>query len=317
MPRRFDCPTCFKSLSRSDALQRHIQTRHATSNTNRPTNLPIVEMFRKHQEILANFRRQQEIPANVNQQQVSLANDDRQQVSLSNFDRQREMPVNNGFPKISPHPLHMLPPVPIGHALPWKHPFTSLIAGPTGSGKTMFIKKFVENIREMVTPVPDRIVWCYGEYQTLYAFVNGVEFHECLPKLETLDPSLTHLIVIDDLMTEVDATVTSLFTKKSHHRNISVMYVVQNIFHQHKEQRNISLNSHYIVLMKNPRDASQIRRLNQQMFPGGSNLLTIAYEEATFKPHGYLVVDLKQDTHPDHRLRTDIFPGEYQKVFLA
>ena len=54
------------------------------------------------------------------------------------------------------------------HFMPWVHPFTSVISGPTGSGKSVFVRRFVHNIRHMMTPIPDRILWCYGEYQTLY-----------------------------------------------------------------------------------------------------------------------------------------------------
>jgi hypothetical protein len=50
------------------------------------------------------------------------------------------------------------------------------------------------------------------------------------------------------------AAAASLFTKKSHHRNISVMYIEQNLFHKGKNHRTISLNAHYMVLFKNPRD---------------------------------------------------------------
>jgi hypothetical protein len=30
----------------------------------------------------------------------------------------------------------------------------------------------------MMTPIPDRIMWCYGEYQTLYGTVDGVDFQQ-------------------------------------------------------------------------------------------------------------------------------------------
>jgi hypothetical protein len=53
--------------------------------------------------------------------------------------------------------------------------------------------------------------------------VDGVDFHQGLPDLDTLDPREKHLIILDDLMDETDQRVASLFTKKSHHRNISVM----------------------------------------------------------------------------------------------
>jgi hypothetical protein len=56
--------------------------------------------------------------------------------------------------------------------------------------------------------------------------------------LDNLDPREKHLIILDDLMDETDQRVASLFTKKSHHRNISVMYIVQNLFHRGKHHRN-------------------------------------------------------------------------------
>jgi sigma54-dependent transcription regulator len=38
--------------------------------------------------------------------------------------------------------------------------FSSVIAGPTGSGKSMLARRFVHNIKRMMTPKPDRILWC-------------------------------------------------------------------------------------------------------------------------------------------------------------
>ena len=38
-----------------------------------------------------------------------------------------------------------------------------------------------------------------------------------------MDPQFRRLVVLDELMTETDQTIASLFTKKSHHRNFSVI----------------------------------------------------------------------------------------------
>ena len=51
-------------------------------------------------------------------------------------------------------------------------------------------------------------------------FISGVESVNV--DLDTLDPRDKHLIILDDLMDETEKRVASLFTKKSHHRNISV-----------------------------------------------------------------------------------------------
>jgi hypothetical protein len=64
------------------------------------------------------------------------------------------------------------------HFMLWVHPFTSVISGLTGSGKSVFVRRFVHNIKHMMTPIPDRILWCYGEYQTLYETVDGVDFNK-------------------------------------------------------------------------------------------------------------------------------------------
>jgi len=201
------------------------------------------------------------------------------------------------------------------HFMPWVHPFTSVISGPTGSGKSVFVRRFVHNIRHMMTPIPDRILWCYGEYQTLYGTVDGVDFQQGLPDLDNLDPREKHLIILDDLMDETDQRVASLFTKKSHHRNISVMYIVRNLFHRGKHHRTISLNAQYMVVFKNPRDVSQIMALAHQMYPQRTKYFLEAYTAATAQPHGYMVIDMKQETPDILRLRSHIFPGEKQIAY--
>ena len=64
-----------------------------------------------------------------------------------------------------------------------------------------------------------------------------------------------------------DAIITKLFTKKSNHGNLSVIYIEQNLFYHSKEHRTISLNASYLCLTKNVRDASQIIHLAKQLYP--------------------------------------------------
>ena len=121
-----------------------------------------------------------------------------------------------------------------------------------------------------------------------------------------------NLIVFDDQMIEAgrDNRIVNLFTKGSHHRNLSVLYIVQNLFHQGKGNRSISLNSHYLVLFKNPRDKLQVLTLAKQMYPGRTDFFLKQYEEAVRRPYGYLLIDLKTTTRDDCRLRTNVLPRE-------
>jgi len=199
----------------------------------------------------------------------------------------------------------------------FKHPFTCLVAGPTGSGKTVFVQKFIKHINEMMVPKPTEIYWHYGQWQASYETMKTiVHFREGIPKMSDYEGYSDRLIIIDDLMDETNASVTELFTKGSHHRNISVMYLVQNLFSKNKEHRTISLNSQYLILFKNPRDASQINSLAKQMYPTHAKYLQDAYKQAVAQPYGYLLLDLKQCTSDKIRVRTDIFPGEEHIVFL-
>ena len=65
-----------------------------------------------------------------------------------------------------------------------------------------------------------------------------------------------------------------------------------------------------MVLFKNPRDTSQITHLAKQMYPCKVKFVQESFEKATKVPHGYLVIDLKQETPEQLRLRTSIFPYE-------
>ena len=195
-----------------------------------------------------------------------------------------------------------------------KHPFTSIIAGPSGSGKTCFVIKLLAHLQAMIQPPPEKVIWSYGEWQSLYVGVKGVEFVEGLPDVKMLKDRT--LVIIDDLMAETDDRVTKFFTKASHHRDASVIHIVQNLFSKNKEHRTISLNAQYMVVFKNPRDASQITQLAKQMYPG-TKVLQQAFAHATKAPFGYLLIDLKQDTPEHMRMRTNIFPGDYpQCVYI-
>ena len=188
-----------------------------------------------------------------------------------------------------------------------RHPFTMIMVASTGRGKTWLVTNLLENRQQWISPAPQRIIWIYGQWQPLYAemqrIIPGIEFVKGIPanieEKQFLNPAIRNLIVIDDLMSEAsnDKQICDLFTKGSHHRNLSVICLVQNLYYQGKESRTMSLNSQYLVLFNNLRDQQQVMVLARQMYPGQS-----AYKMATSKPYGYLAIDLKPDTPNDKHL---------------
>jgi len=198
----------------------------------------------------------------------------------------------------------------------FKHPYTMMVCGPSGSGKTCFVIKLLENAKEMIKPLPSRIIWHYGQWQEIYDQMTDVEFKQGPPSEEDIQTYQDSLLIIDDLMSECATLSSNIFTKFSHHLTISVIYILQNLFVQSKNQRSISLNSEYIVLFKNPRDFSQAVFLARQVSPYNNNLVLEAFLDATIKPHSYLMFDFIQSTQETHRMRTNIFPGEKDFIYV-
>ena len=117
-------------------------------------------------------------------------------------------------------------------------------------------------------------------------------------------------------MHEADERVSQIFTRVSHHKSLSVVFLTQNLFYGSKQNRTISLNAHYLILFKNARDATQISHLAAQMYPGKSKYMIESYRDATAAPFSYLLVDLKPDTDDKVRLRSNIFPGETTYAYV-
>lgn len=189
-----------------------------------------------------------------------------------------------------------------------------LISGPTGCGKTMWVKNLIEQREIVCKPQPAKITYFYGEYQNVFDEMDFVEFKQDLSDIDKVGSSEPEWVIIDDLMLESlnNELVSNLFTKGSHHRNISVILLNQNFFCKGKENRNISLNAQYLVLFKNPRDKTIATSIARQMYPTRIKKFQQIFENATDRAYSYLFVDLKPETPDEIRLMGNVL-GENEK----
>ena len=202
-------------------------------------------------------------------------------------------------------------------AVQLQHPFTAIVAGPTKAGKTVWVKNLVLNAKRMITPPPEEIFWCYSEWQPAYDdLIDGVRMIQGLPDLSKLkSDNRPKLLILDDLMQEMKSNknLVTLFTRGSHHWNLSVVNIVQNLFFEGRTSR---VNAQYLVLMKNPSDQLQAMNLAKQLYPGKTNYFMEAYRDACGQSYGYLFVDLCQNVEDSTRLKTNIFPGQLPIVYV-
>jgi hypothetical protein len=200
-------------------------------------------------------------------------------------------------------------------------PFACLVSGPSRSGKSTLLLSILKNAREMINPAPDRILFCYAQPQDAFNTVPGIELHHGIPDVETeFDPNQNNLLILDDLMDQADCNpdIQKLFTVDSHHKNISIFFITQNIYSKGKCMRTISLNTNYMLIFNNPRDRQQIRTLSRQMFPSNAKFLSECYDDATETQHfGYLFLDLTQKTKQAHRVQTNILPRETRIIYQS
>lgn len=208
---------------------------------------------------------------------------------------------------------------------PFEGPSTFSVSGTTGSGKTSWVFKFLKHADIMFSNPPHKILYCFGVWQDLFdkmqSTIANITFHEGVPSyslLEEFADGNHNIIILDDLMADCvkNQDVADLFSRGSHHKKFSILFINQNMFCQGKNARTISLNCHYIILFQNLRDQSQIQRLGQQLFPGQGQLLLESYKDIMNTKYGYLVIDLSPHTHQSFRLRTEVFPDEVTKVYL-
>jgi hypothetical protein len=203
-----------------------------------------------------------------------------------------------------------------------KVPASAIISGPSQSGKTNLMLRILIHRKALFTDQFDRIVWSYSHWQPMYDKIKRqvpcVEWVSGLPPslYESFNPQCKTLLVVDDSMGASEDLIAKIFTMGSHHLSLSIFYLIQNFFTQSKHSRTISLNCHYIFLMKNPRERSQVGFLARQMFPANSRYMLAAFNDATQQPHSYLAIDCTQSGRDAYRLRTGILPDEVQYVYL-
>ena len=196
------------------------------------------------------------------------------------------------------------------------------VVGPTQSGKTSFVAKLIENQHMMLEQPFDEIFW-FSPHDQHENDRDGITFMKEFPVDDESWNNLLPLdgkhrcIVVDDFGSELknSSCLTKLYIRASHHRNTSLIQMLQNLFWHSKENRTRSLNIHYLVLMKQSRDRQQICTLSRQfLLPGKTKYFMSAYDDAIKDNYGYLMLSFHPRTPVELMIRSRIFPDEEPHV---
>lgn len=191
----------------------------------------------------------------------------------------------------------------------FRHDRVMYVTGPSQSGKTMFVLSLLDQRLELFRNPLRKVLWCYGiaNVQLLAMLeLRGFTNQRGLPSEKDITPN--SICVLDDLLSESETSkdVTNMCIRAAHHKPCFVIIISQNLFPAGKEARTRSLNTHYFVIFKNPRDKQQFEILARQISPRHSKSLIAVYEDATRNPHGYLLIDFTQECPDEIRYRSNV-----------
>ena len=193
-----------------------------------------------------------------------------------------------------------------------KENFKIFISGPSGCGKTTFLVDLIKNISQFTIKPPLQIVYFYKEWQPKFDFL-GEEYNVMFlldneniidQEKQLKSPSF---VIFDDMLNSLNLkAVAELYTVHGRHLNLSLAFLSQKLFLNNDYFRQISQNSDYICVFKNPRNSSEIRSLAMQITPQTLDLLDI-YKKATILPFSYLLINLTQECIPQLKYLSNIF----------
>ena len=204
----------------------------------------------------------------------------------------------------------------------WRPPFRFrtpariLVVGPSGCGTTAFTENLVLNNLDLFETPPSTIHYCYRAWQEGFQPIRqrGIVFHEGIPTPRELTQWFPHggLLIMNDLMNEGsgEKNVLDLFTKYSHHQNVTVIYLCQDMFPTGRYTKSISRNAHYVVAFKNPRDQLGVHNLLLQSFSTTWKDARDVFLQTTSRPFGYLLIDLHSASSDEVRLLSHLLKDE-------
>ena len=193
--------------------------------------------------------------------------------------------------------------------------FKLLLIGPSRCGKTTFLLNMIKRRMELFKQEINIIIYFYKVYQdcfkqlekenlNCYFFEDGEDNLEKIEKITNNQPAL---IIFDDLINSKNLEqVARLYTVEGRHKNLSIAFLSQKLFQKNEYYKQISANTDYMIIFKNPRNFKEISILSGQLSPG-KNCLTKIFMKATKSPYSYILINLTQNVHENLKYISNLF----------
>ena len=200
------------------------------------------------------------------------------------------------------------------------HPANWIISGPTMTGKTTFIFSILDNLENIIVPSIENVVYIYGVFQEEFRkYEKKVFFTNSLEYLTTPFKTRTLLILDDSMMRLGDSKeLLELFTVGAHHRSISIMLVLQNIFSIGRVFKSLRDNTQYYYITEYLQDRVKLKYFARQIDSDDLNYFMASYNDAVSVDHRGLFIDIHAKS-PIRRLakyRANVYQLDGQILYI-
>jgi len=204
------------------------------------------------------------------------------------------------------------------------HPSSHLITGPSGCGKTFRTYEILKHKNVLFKGGSDikSVIFCYAQWQKIYDKMKEENIvNKFVAKLPTVgefeDLTKPHkekggsIVVFDDFMGQIGPDLDEIVRVTARHSNTTIIILFQSIFPPHKLARNISLNTKFVHVHKQPREAKQVSTFAYQTSSKNAKWMIQSFHKITEDSYTCALFDFTQEC-PEHlRLRSRYLPSEY------
>ena len=204
---------------------------------------------------------------------------------------------------------------------PLTTPFSMLCASNSGAGKSILIRDLLVKHYQLFDKPLTEIVWLYHQNAKDEKLMNYLKTNLTIPisfvegfpadavangSLFDCSPDDLKCIVLDDVVISAlrSPVFINLFTILSHHSNLVVIAILQNLHADTASQRqimnNVIRNVSYIVLFPDRRQMSACKQVARTYFNGEEKLLLEPFKFLIDgkEKHNYMVIDFVDKDFP-------------------
>ena len=142
-----------------------------------------------------------------------------------------------------------------------KENFKLFVTGPSRCGKTFFVCDLLQNINSFCKTPPVSVIYVYKVWQEKFEEMKNYVHKFIMDGDHVMDRikenlfGKSTLLIFDDLLhSKALKEISTLFIVDARHQNLSLIFLTQKMFVNNEYFRQISQNSDYFCIFKNPRN---------------------------------------------------------------